>query len=45
MLQQHIEIEKLDNIILWDEASVYYISYLEQIHVQKDRYMSDLYTR
>ena len=37
VLQQHIETEKLDNVILWAEVAVYYISDLEQICVQKDR--------
>ena len=29
VLQQHIEIAKLENVILWAEVAVYYISDLE----------------
>ena len=45
VLQQHIETAKLDSIILWAKAAVYYILDIEYICVQNDRSISDLYTR
>lgn len=45
VLQQQYETTKLESVILWTEAAVYYISDLEHICLQKDRSISDLYTR
>ena len=35
VLQQKYETTKLDSVILWAEAVVYYISDIEHIYVQK----------